>query len=501
MFGRAAQAVLLWRLEKGERIGILDMLAGSTSFTSTIASQLRLRMISILGVVLVAVWTLSPIGGQASFRQMAIETDFTVQQANYTYLSPQGELRYYGKGESVSIANTVFLAALIGPGILKSSPLDSWCNVKIPRIEPFEEKATFESPDGWFDTKEPDEDDWDRYSSIMGIPIAGVNSLDFVNYSMNIETMYMNTQCSFVSWNRSTPDGNGGASQRPKIDLIPNNAFRVDGGVQAYIWWSEDTSKRRATDITDLHPFNFSYAPAASSWGDGFLSCTVTSTYVEAAVDCPTAHDCATVRLRRSRLDQPPPGYTQLDSHKSEKDSWNVTLTSFLNSNRGEVTWDGATRITLMDKYISFPENPSTLELPLRNVSEEVYSIRLGQLLTAYWASMNGYNVIAGGIDNGKFHLFQPKGEHHLVSGHVEEHSGGARRRKDVAHSRYEEYNEVRYQSPHRLGRGLVSCFNCSYHRQLSASDCSPLPHARPRPYDEHLEPSYEKQSLHALTS
>jgi hypothetical protein len=38
--GRAVHAILLWRLEKGEHIVILDTLAGSTSLTSTVTSQL-----------------------------------------------------------------------------------------------------------------------------------------------------------------------------------------------------------------------------------------------------------------------------------------------------------------------------------------------------------------------------------------------------------------------------------------------------------------------------
>ena len=38
IIGRATHAILLWRLEKGEHVGILDMLAASTSLTSTITS-------------------------------------------------------------------------------------------------------------------------------------------------------------------------------------------------------------------------------------------------------------------------------------------------------------------------------------------------------------------------------------------------------------------------------------------------------------------------------
>jgi hypothetical protein len=63
VLGRAVHAILIWRLENGERIGILDTLAGSTSLTSTFTSQLQLRRITLLGVTLIAVWALSPVGG------------------------------------------------------------------------------------------------------------------------------------------------------------------------------------------------------------------------------------------------------------------------------------------------------------------------------------------------------------------------------------------------------------------------------------------------------
>ena len=71
------------------------MLAGSTSVTCTIASQLQLRMISFLGMALVVIWTLSPIGGQASFRQMTIGPRISTKPASFTYMTTSNLLQTY----------------------------------------------------------------------------------------------------------------------------------------------------------------------------------------------------------------------------------------------------------------------------------------------------------------------------------------------------------------------------------------------------------------------
>lgn len=52
---RVTHTILRWRLEYGERIGVLDTLAASTSLTNTLVSQLQLRTINLCGVILVLV--------------------------------------------------------------------------------------------------------------------------------------------------------------------------------------------------------------------------------------------------------------------------------------------------------------------------------------------------------------------------------------------------------------------------------------------------------------
>jgi hypothetical protein len=156
VLGRAVHAILIWRLENGERIGILDTLAGSTSLTSTVTAQLQLRRITLLGVALIAVWALSSIGGQGSIRQITIDEDISVQPASFNYAVPHGNLTSYVDEDYRAFyqptVETIFLTALFGPPSMKSSPLDTWGNVKVPSIEHYENESQADD-EGWYDTQ------------------------------------------------------------------------------------------------------------------------------------------------------------------------------------------------------------------------------------------------------------------------------------------------------------------------------------------------------------
>jgi hypothetical protein len=82
----------------------------------------------------------------------------------------------YEQGQSS--ANTVFVAALMGSAATKSSPLDIWGNVQVPRIEGYEGIAPM-NDEGWYDTIGRDVN---AYSSLIGIPISGINDPAFVNF-------------------------------------------------------------------------------------------------------------------------------------------------------------------------------------------------------------------------------------------------------------------------------------------------------------------------------
>jgi hypothetical protein len=197
ILGRATHTILRWRLERGERIGVLDTLAASTSLTSTVVSQFQLRAISTFGIVLISVWALSPIGGQASIRQMTIGINNTTQLSDFDYFVHNGY--FYGflgtSRDSIwELVNTQFVSAIISSKASKSSWVDIWGNVRVPRIEHYEAKTAPDS-EGWFDTVGGSPD---SYTSAIGIPMSGMNSTGFVDYRTSIQTPYFQTTCSFI---------------------------------------------------------------------------------------------------------------------------------------------------------------------------------------------------------------------------------------------------------------------------------------------------------------
>ncbi|KIW29290.1 uncharacterized protein PV07_05115 [Cladophialophora immunda] len=385
ILGRAAHAILVWRLEKGERVGILDLLAGSTSLTSTVTSQLKLRIASFLGVALIAIWSLSPVGGQASFRQMTIGSNISSQPSEFTYMVYGGTFDQFDDSDRVSyyaIVNTLFVASIISPESTKSSPRDTWGNVKIPMIEHYENSSTIDD-DGWFITLDGEQS---TYSSIVGIPIAGVDSTDFINYATNIETAYFRLDCPVVNgtW---------------KTNLPVNNSVTGDG---AYMWWYDNSTQRiqqAQTDVESLKPLNFTYVVFWPGGGGGEFDCTITTTYVEVEILCPTMSTCAASKARRSRLQHPPAAFTQLDLN-SYANYGNLYL--FASAFVTSITAHPSTS-TLVQTYLIDSSNPAGISLfnsdYVQPSPKELLAVRLNQLMNAYWTCINGIYAVSGGIN------------------------------------------------------------------------------------------------------
>jgi hypothetical protein len=399
IIGRATHAILLWRLEKGERIGILDTLASSTSLTSTVTSQLQLRSLSILGVALLVVWSLSPIGGQAFIRIMTIGSKDTQIHETLWYMVNNGyliayfaqSLQAYGQ----SRAGAVFVAAMMASPATKSSPLDLWGNVKIPRIERYEGMAQMDG-EGWYDI---DDGDIDTYSSFIGIPIMGINDSKFVDYITKIQSPYLSLQCSVNHTGPGQPN-----VEDIRLPGMLSNASSPRGfgdDKKDYIFWDDpdfhslfpNSSQKSRNEMSPetITPLEIQYVPTYQ-FSNFTLVCNVTQLYVEVEIRCPTPSTCASSRIRRSELNHPPSAWTLLD----------------LNWQTPSLLFDGllATSVTdthfpqLIDRYLS---NPYLIESDLYGASkttEDKYNIRFGQILNAYFACLNGFHAVTIGINN-----------------------------------------------------------------------------------------------------
>ncbi|KAI1411309.1 hypothetical protein F5Y13DRAFT_191584 [Hypoxylon sp. FL1857] len=379
--GRAAHAILIWRLERGARVGTLDLLAGSTSLTSTVTSQFQMRTISFLGLILVAIWALSPIGGQASFRQMTIGPKVSTETTNFTYMIPNGNLAQYDSSERntyFSIINSLFISSLISPDSTKQSAVDTWGNVKVPLIETYENSSTPDSQ-GWFTTGDSNI----TYSSLVGLPVSGFGG-NFIKHSVSMEAQYLYLNC-------------------PVVYGLWFNISTIDAGLSfigpgAEMWSLDDSLERMQIASTDpakmARPRWFSY-----QWWDSptnmTSNCSITTTYVEVDVECGGSATCAVSRLRRSRLAHPPAAFTLMDTWAQ---SWGTFGHNFVNSMAGHPAYGTAVQFYLLN-----PSNPlagySNSDYGTdSHPTNDVYAARLGQLVNTYWTCINGMHAVPGGM-------------------------------------------------------------------------------------------------------
>ncbi|CAN9265637.1 unnamed protein product [Alternaria alternata] len=177
----------------GQRIAVLDTLAGSTSLTSTVVSQVHLRRVSYVGFGLVAIWMLSPVGGQSSFRQITFGPRHASENTTYLYVAPGPQMWVPDGGTTESNLNSIFTAALLSSATQEGSPRDPWGHIKVPRVQ-YYEKISSADDQGWYKTENGTED---TYSSLIGIPMSGIDSTDFVEYAATIEAMYFHLDCEF----------------------------------------------------------------------------------------------------------------------------------------------------------------------------------------------------------------------------------------------------------------------------------------------------------------
>ena len=320
---------------------------------------------------------------------MVLDTKATTQIASFDYLIHHGYMRPFGAiGTSRSsikeIANTIFTGGIIGSLASKPSPVDTWGNVKIPRIEHYESKG---DPDGegWFEAVDGTSD---SYASMIGILVSGTNSTHFVNYKTTVQTPYFNTACLLTL--------------RPSeiLPVIPNGTFHING-TGAMVTYENATQMRRpSSDPETLGPLQFRYSTLLWTRNNHELDCNLSSSYVETEITCPEQTTCMATKVRRSRLGHPRNNWTQLDLHWETPSQFFLYLLSSVSGKQG---WP-----TTLDRYMSNPDTLITVDkLDGRYVgsalvltSNENYSVRLAQLINSYWTIVGGMYMIAGGISN-----------------------------------------------------------------------------------------------------
>jgi hypothetical protein len=173
----------------------LEELIGSQSLFGTVMTQVTMQSWSYLSVAILVLWVFSPLGGQASLR--TLDTEYRNITANTTiaYLNMTRQISGFTAGYSSSLSayaiDALYNGCLISPKSTKLGTQDSWENVKIPRIEELEATQGNKTGVHWLEV--PANSENVTYSSLLGIPIAGI-PLHY-NSSFMIESYYYDVQC------------------------------------------------------------------------------------------------------------------------------------------------------------------------------------------------------------------------------------------------------------------------------------------------------------------
>lgn len=150
--------------------------------------------------------------------------------------------------------------------------------------------------------------------------------------------------------------------------------------------------------------------------------CNLTTTYVEVQAFCTNELNCTVSKLRRSQAPHPDPIFTVFDGIQTsdfqspneysdqtladyDADSTSYWFSYFVNSTSSSM--HGPHDQVPLEAYFNDPVTPHYYALngnkenpypqPIRDVSDELFSTRLTQLLNTYWlASVAPYTIVAG---------------------------------------------------------------------------------------------------------
>ena len=373
------KSLATWKLQKATTIGLVEQLLGSHTISGAFLTQAKFRAFNYLGLFIVTLWCLSPLGSQASLRVVAVEQDYSSTLVNLTTLNPFTEYGF-GSATGTAAAATVvvgpFAAALFSASLLKDRNQDLWGNIRLPSIERLAQNGST----AWIDI--PDSAVL-SYPSLVGLPVVGIPKAG--NTTFMLPGSYLNVACdSFdaagnVSTNYTglTPGGN------------TDYAFTADSTAGLTIAVSQPLTVVSGTsyNVSDFIPNTSIGARDARRliWDSVGLhaECKLYTTYVDVNISC-AGSICSPSSARRSP--QPPRdrNLTVFDLGRGDA----LDVIGFLQTLTQTFPEDGDEDIQspilayIIDPYnaVSYVDPNMTI---IYDIGKECFELRLAQVLNA----------------------------------------------------------------------------------------------------------------------
>ncbi|KAJ3547472.1 hypothetical protein NM208_g1493 [Fusarium decemcellulare] len=226
ILGSLARTVALYKAEKGTNLGTLGVLLGSQTLMSTLINAFTLRILSLWVILLLILWSLSPLGGQAVLRAVRVTSNAKAQDYDLMYSPtvdmgiPYRNSLWSSVSGLVSLTSTMvpmFGAALCAPNALGQAAngtselfdesmrqiggtgtasllarTDLWGNVRVPQVTSLPRYSS-SKPHEWVDVPT---DQLVTYESLIGIPLRGLPFGSPGNLTLRLSANYITLECS-----------------------------------------------------------------------------------------------------------------------------------------------------------------------------------------------------------------------------------------------------------------------------------------------------------------
>ena len=401
--GRAIKIVIQWRLQRGERVRVLDLLASSTTVSGAVTAQFAVRRASVLGFAFIALWSLSPIGGQASLRLVSAGNETTT--IPFRYVVPPGSLYSWQSGSDAfsrkPLLDSMFTTLLLGSADSRTTYADIWNNVKTPTIEALEANRSADG-EGWYSVQSGATE----YASLVGIPLSPLPDT-LLSASLSIETWYWTLDCHNMSsdniWILQQTLQQEGAVAGFTNQTWRSGTCMLYGAGTGCLYSDMGRNNYSAFDASrPRRQIYFSaedYGVTSARTSTSAAICGIRTTYVEMQVAC-SGRDCRAARVRRSLSPLSTPDWTVFDCASC----WTFGIPQFGFFAQAFTSsikpGNGAARQTPVSGYIADPSAPlgGGTYPPASTLPSETYSTRVAQLLNTYWLALGGTSALASGL-------------------------------------------------------------------------------------------------------
>jgi hypothetical protein len=398
IMGQFMTVIAAWRLEQSIPIGLLEYLLASRSLGSAFLSLMKLRIFNTWVPLVLGVWCLSPLGGQASLRAVYSDVSSIESSMEFHYLDNNNTSPINTYSSAMTIYNPaingLFVAALASSNSSKLGSQDMYGNLHLPMLEAItSEPAT----DAWYDLRDRDAP---AHAALLGIPFIGIPNN--ANSSFNIQTSYTFCSCA-VSVDSFEPSVD--QELRWNVSALPVTASNTT----TMTYGHGHSTGPRLQDISvgrkwnDTSPRVIGLQSLADYANPILLMeawCNLSTTYIEVEVLCSGGPlNCTATSVRDAPHQSWPTTATILDCIWGRTCNAAQLADAAFRGFMSVVPQSRAADTTPLEQYFLTPDVAFLLsknDVSIGKIGDELFSQRLTQLLNTYLLACAAPYAISG---------------------------------------------------------------------------------------------------------